>query len=424
MFSAFPDFLAKVYRAAVNLQSLWQQGEDVYVSLPNRLRHKERVPPQDLTTVPPLEGGLVPFGSSLESSDSGLEEELTRAESSSEKYRDAVVHLLEALEILSPGSDKLNNNNVARKLEAVVDKLKLEGGQRSVLLRRLEVLKNKTRNFLNNSAKKKQESIRRMTEVEMKRNRYDYAPSTEVTLVLFSGLLLSVNELMLEDKDMRTGKLLLKDDCRENSLCDFDTSETHHNPNSLIANDDKFRSEAPNSVTTPIDIDDKFRSETQMSVKNRRISDSSAESCKCCACDLPEPSKSWYDYTRLLSWWSSQVNSNDDSKLFCDNCSCEHKGHQSSHDKRDDDEERESIHHQIDSKENEDENLHCTQSLFSSSLFSRNGFSWYEIYRFLTFRPTNEFLNSSNNNGSSSSRESNSLVPNVQWYRKLWGYIF
>ncbi|XP_063608026.1 uncharacterized protein LOC134782458 [Penaeus indicus] len=125
-----------------------------------------------------------------------------------------VVDILEAMEVVAPDMDE--KTKLSQKVEelAAITSEKIEN--KSVLLAKLDKLKNKLKEFQENAFHRKLTSLEKMQELE-NRGHYDHSSLDEKTLKHLENLFHAVNRVLQADKDMRTGKGYLKTSTGQNS---------------------------------------------------------------------------------------------------------------------------------------------------------------------------------------------------------------
>ncbi|KAB7495938.1 StAR-related lipid transfer protein 7, mitochondrial [Armadillidium nasatum] len=230
--TAFPDFLTKVYEAAMSLQRRWENGEDVYVTLPPSLRYlrkpKKYISEVGIETIPSKEiaklqdYSVFTGDSSFVYNEKKVESEIN--EKFSLRFKKVVIDLLEAIEVVSPEYEE--KTILTQKIEQLVDKLGITNSRKHKLVKKLQALSVRTKLFVERAAEKKQESFKIMNEFERK-HYYDNLASDEPNILQFVGLLLAINEILKVDKDMRTGKDLAKIEKKLESECLSKNSESN-----------------------------------------------------------------------------------------------------------------------------------------------------------------------------------------------------
>ncbi|MCL4129955.1 UNVERIFIED_CONTAM: hypothetical protein GTU68_022261 [Idotea baltica] len=298
--TAFPDFLRKVHRAAMSLQRRWENGENVYVSLPARLRGSRCFEQDSFSSVL---GDTIPIDSSNDNGtklsqlhvikealqdskndDSNLESNAKPNYKIPLKFKKAVIDLLEAIEVISPELDE--KSVLSTKIEALIDKLGLDASRKSQLVKRLEALRSKTKSFMDDAARKKEESIKIMNEFEKRKYYYDQTATDERTLLLIHGLLKNINDVLKADKDMRTGRSFHITEETKSPTTEPPTGEADNTPD-LDSNSDSLK-------------------ETDWDSNSDSLKEKPA-SCNCtCNTSLEnEAPPSRWNYLNLYSWWRS-----------------------------------------------------------------------------------------------------------------------
>ena len=172
--------MSRVSTAARNLELRWNQGEDVYLTLPHNLRFKKL-----------------------------LTEETSREESIAESPNNIEIDVFEAAEITAP--ELTSKSVVAKKIVVFKETMKdlLQNPN-------FENLQDTVADLLKKGAQKKEESLDQMRKLEKRKRRSPlYEESTHV---LLANIFISIHELLEADKNMRIGKGFCSEDTKKYSV--------------------------------------------------------------------------------------------------------------------------------------------------------------------------------------------------------------
>lgn len=125
-----------------------------------------------------------------------------------------VVDILEAMEVVAP--DMEEKTKLSLKVEELAASTSEKNINKSVLLAKLDKLRNKLKEFQENAFHRKLTSLEKMQELE-NRGHYDHSSLDEKTLKQLENLFHAVNRVLQADKDMRTGKGYMKTSTGQNS---------------------------------------------------------------------------------------------------------------------------------------------------------------------------------------------------------------
>lgn len=145
------------------------------------------------------EGDHLPSTIDADSNQASLSQDLSLQLS----RKKVVVDILEAMEVVAPDMDE--KTKLSQKVEELATSTLEKIENKSVLLAKLDKLRNKLKEFQENAFHRKLTSLEKMQELE-NRGHYDHSSLDEKTLKQLENLFLAVNRVLQADKDMRTGK--------------------------------------------------------------------------------------------------------------------------------------------------------------------------------------------------------------------------